>query len=80
MTAAVEEATVVEYTGVLERPGLEDLTWNKADDLQVQAAAEAFAKTMTETRGGAANQDDVAIRTFDPEAERIRMWNQLQGG
>lgn len=80
MTAVIDEATVAGYTGVLERPGMEDLTWNKADDAQVQAAAEAFAQTLTKTRGGAVNQDNELIRTFDPEAERIRMWNQLQGG
>ena len=80
MTAVIEEATVVEYTGVLERPGLEDLTWSKDDDAQVKAAAAAFAKTLEETRGGAANQDNEQIRTFDPGAQRIRMWNQLQGG
>ena len=80
MTAVIEEATVIEYTGVLERPGLEDLTWNKADDDQVRLAAEAFAKTLTETKGAAANQDNVAIREFDPEASTIRMWHQMAGG
>jgi hypothetical protein len=73
-------AVTEEYTGVLERPGVADLTWNKDDDAQVRAAAEAFAKTLTETKGGAANQDNEPVRTFDPEAQRIRMWNQLQGG
>jgi hypothetical protein len=80
VTAVIEEATVAGYTGVLERPGLEDLTWSKDDDAQVKAAAEAFAKTLKETKGAAANQDNVTIREFDPEASTIRMWHQMAGG
>jgi len=77
MTAVLEEET---FTGVLEIPGQQDIRWDKADDEQVAKACAAFNKTLVETKGAAANQDNERIRTFDPEAERIYMWNQLQGG
>jgi hypothetical protein len=70
---------------VLEIPGQPDITWNKDDDAQVAAACAAFGQALAETKGAAYKtapgvRDDEVTREFDPEAERIRMFGQLQGG
>jgi hypothetical protein len=81
VTAVIEEATVVEYTGTLEFQGRTDVVrWNKDDDAQVQAAAEAFQKELATTRGAAYNDRDEVVREFDPEASHLRTILQLQAG
>jgi hypothetical protein len=82
VTAVTEEAVTEApaFTGVLQIPGREDITWDASDDAQVAAACAAFSQTLTETRGAAYNDADELIREFDPEAKTIRMFTQLQGG
>jgi hypothetical protein len=87
MTVMADEKTAAApvVTGVLEIPGQSDITWNRDDDAQVHAACAAFSQTLAETKGAAyktapGSREDEVTREFDPEAERIRMFGQMQGG
>lgn len=94
MTATIEEAAATTEAparqGVLIIPGMPEVRWTVTDQASVDAARATFTRHHAELKMGAATatmtdpatgeQQLTKTDAFNPEAERIIMWHQHQGG